>query len=128
MSASGISFKECQDALAECENQVEKARELLKNENRVVKPTSEVSSGFRGLFYSPTSDIQVNLQTAEVYFSNRMLAPIHYEVAGNSTFKDIFKNDTVYAAVSENKQNRKTLRIQYKGSFTFCFRRVTFFL
>jgi len=89
VKVEGVLVGECQKALAACCNDVERARLWVKEElGRQVKDEEEGDwKEVCGLYWNAPEDIQFNLQTAEVYFSDCMLIPIPQEVHAHPDFQ-----------------------------------------
>jgi len=101
--------------LAASNNDIEKARYFLtENASKSFNDDEQSESSLiYGLYCNVAEDIQLNLQTAEVYFSNRMLMPVPQEVSANSDFHSIFAQAPLYCAVDQTKQYRKSYHIQH---------------
>jgi hypothetical protein len=117
----GVTRHMCQHALAACNNHLDLSRDYLKENHEKLKSdvvaeakAEKSADTVEGLWSKtcPTGTIHVNLQTAEVYYGNRLSMPVPMEIASHNDFKTVFKGNVPYCTVKETKQHLKTLQVE----------------
>ena len=114
----------CQRTLSVCLNDLGKSREFLKTSGQALleeealetektkKDLHKEKKGENwGLYRNAQGDIQVNLQSIEVYLSERAMAPTPPEIACHPNFRELFGSKRPYCAITSNQEHRTTLKI-----------------
>jgi hypothetical protein len=105
----------CQQALAECRHDLTAAFGYLRANFRKLLGQQK-SWNLQGLYENKEAgDIQVNVQTQEVYFGDRMLIPIPFDLGKSENFLKIFgvaSMDRHFCAVREARKHRTVLEVE----------------
>jgi hypothetical protein len=135
-SSIRLALHSCQRALAECLNDLDRARqylethtsELLEEERVKAEEKAAINkamasgkiadarSGSRGLFQDPVGGVRINLQTSEIYFRDRMLMPVPADIASHPDFLQVFgPRGAPYCAIVSNTDHRRWLQIIHQN-------------
>jgi thiol-disulfide isomerase/thioredoxin len=96
------------------ENLVELRRTAIE-ELAKAKETSSTAKAAAGLYTDPVGNVEVNIQTGEVYLRKRMLMPTPREISAHPDFESVFHGDQPFCAVTSAKVNCHWITIIYKN-------------
>lgn len=98
----------CEHALAQCRNSLPQARNLVQSsawrqQFELSQQRVDEKGAVRGLYKNVSSSYFVNVQSAEVFFENRLLMPTPVEIASHSDFRQVFSSHRGGLAASGKK-------------------------
>ena len=91
------------------------ATELQTDAEAVILEAAQAAAaeaeGSVGLFTDPMGNIEVNMQTGEVYLRKRMLMPTPREITSHTDFESVFAGVAPFCAVTSANENRHWITI-----------------
>ena len=111
-----LGISGCELALAQCNNDADAARRLLRARSHSLLAQRDVDTDvIRGLYRDGVTNYQLNMQTGEVYLHNRVLIPTPSDIVAMPSFKaaalSSSSSEMPFCSVVSNTTQRRHIRI-----------------